>query len=148
ASHAELVARGMGVPCVTAASALQVDLENQLIHVDGRELHAGDFIAINGTTGEVTLDDVPLVDPHEDPAFDEILESFETVLGWADDVRRLGVRANADTPADARKARELGAQGIGLCRTEHMFMAADRQPKMRTMIMADDAESRKQALAA
>jgi pyruvate,orthophosphate dikinase len=147
ASHAALVARGMGVPCVTAASALQVDLDNRVIHVDGREIHAGDFIAINGTTGEVTLDDVPLVDPHEDPAFDEILQSFETVLGWADDIRRLGVRANADTPADARKARELGAQGIGLCRTEHMFMASDRQPKMRAMIMADDTERRKEALA-
>jgi pyruvate,orthophosphate dikinase len=147
ASHAALVARGMGVPCVTAASALQVDLDNRVIHVDGHDIHAGDFIAINGTTGEVTLDDVPLVDPHEDPAFDEILKSFETVLEWADDIRRLGVRANADTPADARKARELGAQGIGLCRTEHMFMAADRQPKMRAMIMADDMENREKALA-
>src|SRR4051795_7003006 len=146
ASHAALVARGMGVPCVTAASELKIDLEHQVIHVGDRELHAGDFIAINGTSGEVTLDDVPLVDPKEDPAFDEILDAFETVLGWADDVRRLGVRANADTPADATKARELGAEGIGLCRTEHMFMAEDRQPKMRAMIMADDTESRKKAL--
>jgi pyruvate, orthophosphate dikinase len=146
ASHAALVARGMGVPCVTAASALKIDLENRVIRVGDHEIHAGDFIAINGTNGEVTLDDVPLVDPKEDPAFDEILEAFETVLGWADDVRRLGVRANADTPADAKKARELGAEGIGLCRTEHMFMAEDRQPKMRAMIMADDTESRKTAL--
>src|SRR3954469_12280370 len=146
ASHAALVARGMGVPCVTAASALEVDLENRVIHVDGHELHAGDFIAINGTNGEVTLDDVALVDPHDDPAFDEILKSFETVLGWADDVRRLGVRANADTPEDSAKARELGAQGIGLCRTEHMFMAEDRQPKMRAMIMADDDEERERWL--
>ncbi len=147
ASHAALVARGMGVPCVTAASALKIDLEHRVVRVGDHEIHAGDFIAINGTNGEVTLDDVPLVDPHEDPAFEDILESFETVLGWADDIRRLGVRANADTPADARKARELGAQGIGLCRTEHMFMAEDRQPKMRAMIMADDTESRKDALA-
>jgi pyruvate,orthophosphate dikinase len=132
---------------VTAASALKIDLENRVIRVGDHEIHAGDFIAINGTNGEVTLDDVPLVDPHDDPAFEDILSSFETVLGWADDIRRLGVRANADTPADARKARELGAQGIGLCRTEHMFMAEDRQPKMRAMIMADDTESRKQALA-
>ena len=140
ASHAALVARGMGVPCVTAASALRVDLEARCIHVAGHDdIGAGDFIAINGTTGEVTLEDVPLVDPKDDPAFSEILESFETVLGWADDVRRLGVRANADTPGDATKARELGAEGIGLCRTEHMFMAEDRQPKMRAMIMADDA---------
>jgi pyruvate,orthophosphate dikinase len=147
ASHAALVARGMGVPCVTAASELKIDLEHRVIRVGDHEIHAGDFIAINGTNGEVTLDDVPLVDPKEDPAFDEILESFDTVLGWADDVRRLGVRANADTPADAKKARELGAEGIGLCRTEHMFMAEDRQPKMRAMIMADDTERRKDALA-
>ena len=147
ASHAALVARGMGVPCVTAASGLRVDLEARVIRVGDHEIKAGDFIAINGTTGEVTLEDVPLVDPNDDPAFAEILESFETVLGWADDVRRLGVRANADTPGDADKARELGAEGIGLCRTEHMFMAEDRQPKMRAMIMADDRESRKDALA-
>src|SRR3954467_3341513 len=147
ASHAALVARGMGVPCVTAASELKIDLEHRVIRVGDHEVHAGDFIAINGTNGEGTLDDVPLVDPKEDPAFDEILESFNTVLGWADDVRRLGVRANADTPADAKKARELGAEGIGLCRTEHMFMAEDRQPKMRAMIMADETERRKAALA-
>ena len=121
----------MGVPCVTAASALKINLEQRCIRVGEHEIEAGDFIAINGTNGEVTLDDVPLVDPTEDPAFDEILKAFETVLGWADDIRRLGVRTNADTPDDADKARELGAEGIGLCRTEHMFMAEDRQPKMR-----------------
>src|SRR4051794_38746307 len=147
ASHAALVARGMGVPCVTAASALKVDLEKRCIRVGDTTIEAGDFIAINGTTGEVTLEDVPLVEPKEDPAFKEILDAFETVLGWADDLRRLGVRANADTPKDAAKARELGAQGIGLCRTEHMFMAEDRQPKMRAMIMAGDADSRRDALA-
>src|SRR3954454_8997226 len=147
ASHAALVARGMGVPCVTAASALKIDLEKRCIRAGDKTVEAGDFIAINGTTGEVTLEDVPLVDPSEDPGFAAILESFETVLGWADDVRRLGVRANADTPGDATKARELGAEGIGLCRTEHMFMAEDRQPKMRAMIMADETESRKTALA-
>ena len=117
----------------------KINLEERCIRVGDHEIGAGDFIAINGTNGEVTLEDVPLVDPKDDPAFDEILEAFETVLGWADDVRRLGVRANADTPGDATKARELGAEGIGLCRTEHMFMAEDRQPKMRAMIMADDA---------
>ena len=90
---------------------------------------------------------MPLVDPTEDPAFDEILKAFDTVLQWADDTRRLGVRANADTPQDAKKARELGAAGIGLCRTEHMFMAEDRQPKMRKMIMAGDRDARKDALA-
>src|SRR4051794_21773678 len=147
ASHAALVARGMGVPCVTAASQLKINLEQLVIHAGAPEIHAGDFIAINGTNGEVTLDDVPLVDPTEDPAFDEILSAFNTVLEWADDVRRLGVRANADTPGDAKKARELGAEGIGLCRTEHMFMAEDRQPKMRKMIMAGERDARKDALA-
>jgi pyruvate,orthophosphate dikinase len=147
ASHAALVARGMGVPCVTAASELKINLEQRCIRVGDRVIEAGDFIAINGTNGEVTLDDVPLVDPTEDPAFDEILKAFNTVLDWADDTRRLGVRTNADTPEDARKARELGAQGIGLCRTEHMFMAEDRQPKMRAMIMADGRDERKDALA-
>src|SRR4051795_5708832 len=147
ASHAALVARGMGVPCVTAASELNINLEQKVIRVGDHEIHEGDFIAINGTNGEVTLDDVPLVDPTEDPAFDEILKAFETVLQWADDTRRLGVRANADAPTDAQKARELGAEGIGLCRTEHMFMAEDRQPKMRKMIMADTRDARRDALA-
>src|SRR3954454_5435634 len=105
ASHAALVARGTAVPAVTAASELKINLEQRVIHVGERKIHAGDFIAINGTNGEVTLDDVPLVDPAQDPAFDAILEAFETVLGWADDTRRLGVRANADTPGDATKAR-------------------------------------------
>ncbi len=99
----------------------------------------GDCIAIDGTTGQVTIDDVPLVEPQMD-------EHFERVLGWCDELRRLGVRANADTPEDAGKAREFGAEGIGLCRTEHMFMAADRQPKMREMILADTIEERRAAL--
>ena len=101
------------------------------VSVDGTRLEAGDLIAIDGTTGLVTTEDVPLVAP-------EISEHFDTVLDWADELRRLGVRANADTPADARRAREFGAEGIGLCRTEHMFMQAERQPKMQAMIMADD----------
>src|SRR5262245_52743740 len=147
ASHAALVARGMGVPCVTAASELNINLEQKVIRVGEHEIHEGDFIAINGTNGEVTLDDVPLVDPTEDPAFDEILKAFETVLAWADETRRLGIRTNADTPEDSKKARELGAEGIGLCRTEHMFMAEDRQPKMRKMILADTRDARKDALA-
>src|SRR5215213_3028045 len=129
ASHAALVARGIGRPAVVGASALAIDLEARQITVDGTKISEGDRIAIDGTKGCVTLEDVPLVDP-------EVNEHFERVLEWADAVRRLGVRANADTPADAKKARDLGAEGIGLCRTEHMFMAADRQPKMRAMIMA------------
>jgi pyruvate,orthophosphate dikinase len=140
ASHAALVARGMGRPAVVGASALAIDLEQKLITVDGTQVREGDRIAIDGTKGCVTLEDVPLVEA-------EVNANFERVLEWADEVRRLGVRTNADTPEDARRARELGAEGIGLCRTEHMFMAEDRQPKMRAMIMASDEEGRREALA-
>ena len=140
ASHAALVARGMGRPAVTGAGELDVDLHARELRVDGRVLHEGDLIAINGSSGQITLDDVPLVAPRSDPR-------LETVLGWCDELRTLGVRANADTPEDARRARELGAEGIGLCRTEHMFMAADRQPKMQRMVMAADEAGRRAALA-
>ena len=140
ASHAALVARGMGRPAVVGAQALQINLESKTVSVNGTELHEGDAIAIDGTKGAVTTDDVPLVEAQVD-------ENFRQVLEWADELRRMDVRTNADTPQDARRARELGAQGIGLCRTEHMFMAEDRQPKMRAMIMADDADSRREALA-
>ncbi len=139
ASHAALVARGMGRPAVTGASELEIDLGQREVRVNGTTLHEGDSIAIDGTSGVVTVDDVPLVDP-------EVDDNFETVLEWADDIRKLGVRTNADTPEDSRKAREFGAEGIGLCRTEHMFMAADRQPKMRAMIMAQTEEDRRKAL--
>ncbi len=140
ASHAALVARGMGVPAVTAAKALKIDLSAKTISVNGTTVNEGDFIAIDGTQGCVTLEEVPLIDARVDEYFDRILE-------WADEVRRLKVRANADDPGGAKKARELGAEGIGLCRTEHMFMAEDRQPKMRAMIMADGEEERREALA-
>ena len=140
ASHAALVARGMGLPAVVGVDALLIDLAAKTITVNGTELHEGDLIAIDGTKGWITAEDVPLVDALVD-------ENFETVLSWADELRDLGVRANADTPEDARRARELGAEGIGLCRTEHMFMAEDRQPKMRAMVMADTQESRREALA-
>jgi pyruvate, orthophosphate dikinase len=140
ASHAALVARGMGRPCVSGASALDIDLSAGEVRVNGRVLREGDTIAIDGTAGIVTVDDVELVDPEVDP-------NFETVLKWADGLRRLGVRTNADTPEDARKAREFGAEGIGLCRTEHMFMAEDRVPRMRAMIMAETEEDRRAALA-
>lgn len=139
ASHAALVARGMGTPAVCGASALDIDLAAQEVRVNGTVLHAGDLIAIDGTKGLVTTDDVPLVDPEVDP-------NFETVLEWADGIRRLGVRTNADTPEDARKARAFGAEGIGLCRTEHMFMASDRVPKMRAVIMAGSEEERRAGL--
>ena len=140
ASHAALVARGMGKPAVCGVGELEVDLASGEARVNGTVLHEGDLIALDGTRGVITTEDVPLVDPEMD-------EAFEKVLGWADEVRTLGVRTNADTPEDALRAREFGAEGIGLCRTEHMFMAADRQPKMRTMIMARTEEERRTALA-
>jgi pyruvate, orthophosphate dikinase len=139
ASHAALVARGMGKPCVAGAGSLHVDLKAKTVSVNGTTLEEGDAIAIDGSAGVVTADDVELEEP-------EVSERFETVLSWADELRRLGIRANADTPEDAAKAREFGAEGIGLCRTEHMFMAADRQPKMRAMIMAESEEDRRAAL--
>src|SRR3954469_6572772 len=139
ASHAALVARGMGRPAVTGAADLEIDIAQREVRVNGTTLRGGDCIAIDGTSGIVTVDDVPLEDP-------EVDDNFETVLGWADEIRKLGVRTNADTPEDSRKAREFGAEGIGLCRTEHMFMAADRQPKMRAMIMAEWGEDRGQGL--
>jgi len=140
ASHAALVARGMGRPCVCGASALEIDLQAETVRVGDTELKRGDRIAIDGSAGIVTLDDVPLVEARWS-------QQFETVLAWCDELRTLGVRANADTPEDARRARQFGAEGIGLCRTEHMFMAADRQPKMRAMIMASDEPARRAALA-
>ncbi|MEA2274147.1 MAG: pyruvate, orthophosphate dikinase [Solirubrobacteraceae bacterium] len=139
ASHAALVARGMGRPCICGASDLEIDLEKLEVRVGERVISEGDFIAIDGTTGAITIEDVPLVEA-------EVDENFERVLQWADELRALRVRTNADTPEDAVKAREFGAEGIGLCRTEHMFMAADRQPKMRAMIMARSDEERRAAL--
>jgi pyruvate,orthophosphate dikinase len=143
ASHAALVARGMGRPAVVGADAIAIDLTAKTVTVNGAGgtvLHEGDPIAIDGTKGCVTTDDVPLVEAQVD-------DNFQQVLEWADELRELGVRTNADTPEDARRARELGAEGIGLCRTEHMFMAEDRQPKMRAMIMSDTREARREALA-
>ncbi len=129
ASHAALVARGMGRPCVCGASELEIDLADGVVHVDGHDLKAGEMIAIDGSTGAITLDDVPLIEP-------EISEEFRTVLGWADELRRLSVRANADNPKDAAKARSFGAEGIGLCRTEHMFFGADRDRLVKEMFLA------------
>ena len=138
ASHAALVARGMGRPAVTGASALEIDLEAREVRVGDRVLREGDRIAINGSTGGITTDEVPLVEP-------EITEEFRTVLRWADELRTLGVRTNADTPEDAAKAVEFGAEGIGLCRTEHMFLG-DRQPLMADVILADDDAARAAAI--
>jgi len=139
ASHAALVARGMGRPCVCGASALDIDLEAGEMRVGETLLREGDEIAIDGSTGTVATQDVPLV-----PA--EVDEHFRVVLGWCDELRRLGVRANADRPEDAATARRFGAEGVGLCRTEHMFLG-ERQPKMQAMIMAEDEAARRAALA-
>ena len=138
ASHAALVARGMGVPAVTGASDVEIDLHAGTARIGDVVLHEGDRIAIDGTTGAITTDDVPLVEP-------KVGRTFETVLAWCDEIRRLDVRANADTPADARRAREFGAHGIGLCRTEHMFLG-DRQQLMADVILADDEDERRERL--
>jgi pyruvate,orthophosphate dikinase len=138
-SHAAVVARGMGKPCVAGCEGLTIDLDARTISLGGRKLAEGDVITIDGGSGEVIVGEVELVAP-------QINEDFERLLGWADEVRRLRVRANADTPQDAAKAREFGAQGIGLCRTEHMFMAEDRLPLVRAMIMASDEDERRDAL--
>jgi pyruvate,orthophosphate dikinase len=138
-SHAAVVARGMGKPCVAGCEGLAIDFATGKVTIGEHELSAGDVITIDGGTGSVIVGAVPLVPPGID-------ENFGTVLGWADDVRRLKVRANADTPEDAVKAREFGAEGIGLCRTEHMFMAEDRLPIVRDMILARDEEERRAAL--
>jgi pyruvate,orthophosphate dikinase len=138
-SHAAVVARGMGKPCVAGCEDLTIDLDERRLAIGGHELAEGDTITIDGGTGRVVVGAVELVPP-------QINEDFETILVWADELRRLKVRANADTPDDAAKAREFGAQGIGLCRTEHMFMAENRLPVVREMIMASGEEERRAAL--
>ena len=139
-SHAAVVARQMGTPCVAGVEGLSIDLDGRTIRLGDAELAEGDVVTIDGGTGEVIVGEVDLVAPQID-------ESFETLLGWADGLRRLRVRANADTPEDATKAREFGAEGIGLCRTEHMFMAEERLPVVRRMIMSRSEEERREALA-
>jgi pyruvate,orthophosphate dikinase len=139
-SHAAVVARGMGKPCVTACEGLSINHAERKARLGEHDLAEGDVITIDGGTGEVILGPVDLVPP-------QINQNFELLLDWADDIRRLKVRANADTPADAAKAREFGAEGIGLCRTEHMFMVEDRLPLVRAMIMASGEDERREALA-
>jgi pyruvate,orthophosphate dikinase len=138
-SHAAVVARGMGTPCVTGCEALHVDVAARVARLPGHELREGDTITINGGTGEVIVGSVPLVPP-------QINDDFSAILEWADTLRRLKVRTNADTPEDAAKAREFGAEGIGLCRTEHMFADAERLHLMREMILAADEDGRRSAL--
>jgi pyruvate, orthophosphate dikinase len=138
-SHAAVVARGMGKPCVAGCEELSIDLDRRSVRIGRHELSEGDTITIDGGSGVVIVGGVELVPP-------QINEDFETILGWADEHRRLQVRANADTPEDAAKAREFGAHGIGLCRTEHMFMADERLPIVREMIMASGEDERRDAL--
>src|SRR5439155_14638466 len=128
-SHAAVVARGMGKPCVAGCEGLEIDVAAGTVTIGEHRLRAGDMITIDGGTGRVMVGSVRLVPPAID-------ENFGTILGWADGVRRLGVWANADTPEDAAKAREFGAEGIGLCRTEHMFMAEDRLPIVQGVSLA------------
>src|SRR5947199_2608381 len=138
-SHAAVVARGMGKPCVAGCDALSIDIDARTITLQRQTLSEGDVLTIDGGTGAVIVGEVPLVPP-------QVNDDLEMILGWGDDHRRLKVRANADTPEDAVKAREFGAQGIGLCRTEHMFMAEDRLPVVRDMILAADEAGRRSAL--
>ncbi len=137
-SHAAVVARGMGKPCVAGCEGLTLD--NGIARLGGRELREGDPITIDGGSGSVYLGAIELVPP-------QLNDDFETILGWADGFRRLQIRANADNPADAVRAREFGAQGIGLCRTEHMFFGSERLPVMQRMILADNETGRREALA-
>ncbi|MFN7571755.1 MAG: pyruvate, phosphate dikinase [Betaproteobacteria bacterium] len=138
-SHAAVVARGMGKPCVSGAESIVVDVHNKVAHVGPAVLKEGQTITIDGSTGAVYFGEVPTVEV-------EFSQDMDTLLKWADEESRLGVRANADTPGDAARAREFGAQGIGLCRTERMFNQSDRLPIMQEMILADTREARVAAL--
>ena len=138
-SHAAVVARGMGRPCVAGCEELRIDVAAGTVTIGTHELRVGDVITIDGGSGRVIIGPVRLVPPAID-------ENFGTILGWADELRRMRVRANADTPEDAAKAREFGAEGIGLCRTEHMFMAPDRLPVVQEMIMASTETERRAVL--
>ena len=139
-SHAAVVARGMGACCVSGCGDIKMDEENKQFELGGKIYHEGDYISIDGSTGNIYDGIIPTVDA-------EIAGEFGRIMTWADEFRTMQVRTNADTPADAKKARELGAEGIGLCRTEHMFFEADRIAAFREMICADTVEQREAALA-
>ncbi|MBU1325325.1 MAG: pyruvate, phosphate dikinase [Alphaproteobacteria bacterium] len=139
-SHAAVVARGMGRPCVSGAGEIHIDEKSQTFTARGRTFHAGEVITIDGSKGEVMEGAVPMIEP-------ELTGDFQTLMAWADAVRRLKVRANAETPLDAKTARGFGAEGIGLCRTEHMFFDDTRIAAVREMILADDEAGRRKALA-
>ncbi len=139
-SHAAVVARGMGKPCVSGAGALRVDIANKTLSIGGKTYKEGDFITIDGSNGQVLAGKVDMIEA-------QLSGEFATLIAWADKVRKLGVRANADTPADARAAVKFGAEGIGLCRTEHMFFEEDRIQAVREMILSNDEPQRRAALA-
>ena len=138
-SHAAVVARGMGTCCVSGCSDIAMDEENKKFTLAGKEFHEGDWLSIDGSTGKIYDGIIPTVDA-------TIAGEFGRIMAWADKYRRLKVRTNADTPADAKKARELGAEGIGLCRTEHMFFEGNRIDAFREMICAETLEEREAAL--
>lgn len=138
-SHAAVVARGMGKPCVAGCGDITISIKKKKFTVNGCTINEGDFLTLDGTAGNVVLGEVELITPG-------VNDDLKTILEWADEVRTLGIRTNADTPHDASLAREFGAEGIGLCRTEHMFFGDDRIPAVREMIMAEDEYSRKKAL--
>jgi pyruvate, orthophosphate dikinase len=139
-SHAAVVARGMGRPCVSGAGSLAIDAKERVFRVGGREVREGDVITIDGSSGEIMAGEVPTVQP-------ELSGDFAALMVWADAIRRMKVRANAETPADCRIARDFGAEGVGLCRTEHMFFEASRITAVRQMILAEDEAGRRVALA-
>ncbi len=139
-SHAAVVARGMGRPCVSGASAVSIDMAGRTLRIGSRELREGDQITLDGTTGEVMAGHVPTIEP-------ELVGDFGVLMGWADRHRRMKVRTNAETPADCRTARQFGAEGVGLCRTEHMFFDNTRIAAVRQMILAEDEAGRRAALA-
>ena len=139
-SHAAVVARGMGRPCVCGAGGLQIDMAKGVFRVMGREIKKGEIITVDGAAGQVMLGAVEMSQP-------DLSGDFGTLMGWADKVRKLKVRANAETALDARTAVEFGAEGIGLCRTEHMFFDAERIPEVRAMILANDEKGRRESLA-
>ncbi|MDI9420254.1 MAG: pyruvate, phosphate dikinase [Bacillota bacterium] len=139
-SHAAVVARGMGKCCVAGCGDARIDEKKKIVNINGHVLKEGDWITLNGSTGEVILGKTKLIDP-------ELTGNFGTLMAWADEYRALGIRTNADTPHDAQVAREFGAEGIGLCRTEHMFFEGDRIKAVRQMILAKDQAGREAALA-
>ena len=138
-SHAAVVARGMGRPCVSGAGEVRIDVASGKVFIGDAQLKDGDMITVDGGVGEIYQGEIAKIQPR-------LSGAFEVLMGWADSLRRMKVRTNAETPADARMARDFGAEGIGLCRTEHMFFDADRIVTMREMIMASDSAGRQAAL--